>query len=121
MPIEFYKTLHIFGVFAVVLTLGGIGVQMMNGGSWNHPSRRKLAIIHGIGLLAALIGGFGLLGKMGYMADFPLWAGAKLAIWLWMGAVIALFKRKPQRAQALWVAVLLLATAAAWLAIYKPF
>ena len=121
MSLEFYKVLHLFGVFAIILSLGGIGLHAMNGGGWQHPSRALLAAVHGIGLLFALVGGFGMLAKLGHMSSFPGWAAAKLVIWLFMGGVLALFKRKPALAKPMWFMVLVLATMAAWLAVAKPF
>lgn len=121
MSLEFYKVLHLFGVFAIVLSLGGIGLQAMNGGAWQHPKRGLLAATHGVGLLLALIGGFGMLARLGLVTGLPGWAIAKLVIWVFMGGVLMIFKRKPALAKPMWFAVLLLAGVAAWLAVAKPF
>ena len=49
-----------------------------------------------------------------------LWVWLKVAIWLAVGGVVTLVRRRPSWAGALWVLLPLLGGAAAWLAIYKP-
>jgi hypothetical protein len=120
MSVEIYRVLHLTGIFMILLPLGGIGLHMINGGTREFASRKLLAIVHGIGLVIALVAGFGLLARL-HGGALPLWAIAKLVIWLWMGAAPVLFYRRAQMAKVLWFAVLILAAVAACLAIFQPF
>lgn len=121
MSLEFYRALHLTGIFMVLLPLGGIGLHMINGGTRDFAARKLLAMVHGIGLLISLVAGFGLLARLQLMGSLPAWAWVKLLIWLWMGAVPVLFYRRAAMAKVLWFAVLGLAAFAAWLGVFKPF
>lgn len=121
MSIEFYRVLHLIGIFMVLMALGGLGLNAMNGGTRAHASRGFIGMIHGIGLLLAAVAGFGMLAKLGLMGAMPGWAYTKMAIWLVLGALPAVFYKKPQVGKVLWYIVILLGATAAWLAIFKPF
>lgn len=114
-----YKVLH---VLAVVYVFAALGALLLH--SWNRGSKESnrggkwVGMTHGIGLLVVLISGFGMLAKLGL--GFGLWVWLKLAIWLFLGGVIAMIRRRPSWAPALWVVVPLLGGVAAALAIYKP-
>lgn len=120
MSYPFYKVLHLFGIFMVLMSLGGIALHMANGGARQFMNRKWIGMLHGVGLLIALIGGFGLLARLGLTKGFPSWIWGKLAIWLFLGFVPALFYRRPQMAKTLWLAVFVLAVVSASLAVYKP-
>jgi uncharacterized membrane protein SirB2 len=121
MPYEFYKVLHLIGIMFLFFSVGGMVLHGMNGGTKeSNGSRKWLVIGHGVSLVVILVAGFGLLARLGLTQGFPLWVWPKLAIWLAMGAVIALAYRGQAVAKALWVAIPLLGAVAAWLAIYKP-
>ena len=116
--------IHLFGIFLVLMALGGAALNAMNLGSRASDSGRKwVAITHGIGLLIALVGGFGLLARLGisHGADWPLWVWIKLGIWLVFGAMTALIGRNPRHAGLFWALIPVLAVSAAYLAINKPF
>lgn len=118
---EIYKLVHLSGVLLVILALGGIALHMISGGTRNFPHRKFLASLHGIGLLLALVGGFGLLARLNITSDFPGWVWAKGGLYLLLGAIPTLFYRFPGAAKSLWFGVWIAATAAAWLAIFHPF
>lgn len=121
MSYEFYKVLHLVGVF---LTLTGlIGVATLK---WVVPDmpkgpKRAFFLMHGVGLLIAFVAGFGLAARLGMFAKLPGWVWAKIALWLVMGGVIALAKRKGDMGTPLILAFVALAGFAGWLAIFKPF
>ncbi len=116
-----YKVVHLFGIFLIFVSLGGVTLHSMNGGSREHPMRKKAAMTHGVGLLIALVGGFGLLARLGVLSPFPLWAALKLVIWLFMGGAIALaYRAKGGIGKMLWWLFPLLGASAAYLAIFKP-
>ncbi len=117
MPLEFYRILHLVGIFILLFSLGGACLHMMNGGTRNFPHRKWIAMSHGIALLLILVAGFGMLAKLGLMASMPAWVFAKLAIWLVLGGIPALVYRKPQWAKGFWFGILVLACVAAALGV----
>jgi hypothetical protein len=117
---EFYKSVHLFGLFLLIGALGALIMNRINGGSWENPSRKFLAISHGIGTLLVLITGFGMTARGGIAWPWPCWLWGMLAIWLFFGAEIALIRRKPQWSKALWWTTLILAGVAAYLGVFKP-
>jgi hypothetical protein len=121
MTIEFYKTLHLIGIFTVILSLGGMCLHVASGGTREYAGRKLAAITHGVGLLIAFVAGFGLLAKLGYMQAIPGWAIVKIVIWLILGGIPALIYRQRRLAKAFWFSILAFAAFAACLAIYKPF
>ena len=117
-----YKIVHLVGVMMVFLSVGGAAMHAINGGGRQHSWRRPLAITHGFGLVLALIGGFGLLARIGVVhGSLPGWVIAKLAIWLLFAVMIGLVIRKQTWAKSIWIVTLLLGGAAAYLAGSKPF
>lgn len=116
MGILLVKALHITAAFYVFAALGALILHAKNGGA---PAGRKLAgLTHGLALIAVLVTGFATLGMFKYA--FGLWVWLKLAIWLLLGALLAVVNRKPQWAGLLWWLVPLLGGAAAYLALVKP-
>ncbi|HWP57683.1 MAG TPA: hypothetical protein VNL14_07340 [Candidatus Acidoferrales bacterium] len=111
------------GIFLVLVALGGASLAVMGGGARvPYPGRRWVAVTHGLGLLIALVSGFGLLARLGidHGAAWPLWVWAKIGIWVVLGALPAVIARYRQQAALFWWLVPLLAGAAAYLAITKP-
>ena len=119
MSYELYKVLHVLGLSLVVLSLGGILHHVINGGSKVSDTFRKGTMItHGIGLLLLLVAGFGLLAKQG-VHSIPGWVGAKFAIWLVLGAFVAIAYKKQQLAKKFWLAIPALVVVATALAVFK--
>lgn len=121
MSIEFYRLLHLIGIFTVILSLGGMCLHVISGGTKAYSGRKWAAMFHGIGLLITLVSGFGLLAKMGYLQALPGWAIVKLIVWVILGGLPALIYRKPALAKAFWILILAFGALNAWLAIFKPF
>jgi hypothetical protein len=120
MSYEAYKVLHVFAVILTFAILGGLALHSANGGNRESNQMGKLTgALHGMGLLLILVGGFGLLARLG--SGFPLWVLAKLAIWLVVGASAAVITRSPRISRMLLWLLPVLAGVAAWLAVYKPF
>jgi len=119
MSYQFYTWLHLVGVFMVIMSLGGLAFSARVADPQTHPLKMKAVLFHGVGLLIVIVAGFGLLAKTG--VGFPAWAIAKMVIWLCLGGILVLAKRKPSMAIPVWWIVFILAGLAGWLAIFKPF
>jgi hypothetical protein len=121
MPYEFYKVLHLLGIFLLFLSLGGIALFTINGGSKaTNTWRAKVAITHGLATLFVLVGGFGLLARK-YSAGWPMWVYPKIFIWLVFAGVLALAYKSKKIAQGLWLLLPALGLVAIILAVYQPF
>ncbi|MEO5799398.1 MAG: hypothetical protein ABIZ70_01940 [Gemmatimonadales bacterium] len=122
IPYGVYKILHLSGMFLLFTILGGIALHVLNGGTRESNAGRKLAgALHGVALFVILLGGFGMLARLGMVRGaFPGWIWAKLTIWLLLGVFGTLPYRRPQVAKVYLVALPLLGGLAAWFAIYKP-
>ena len=53
MSYEFYKVLHITGIFMVISAVGAHLLNGMLGGSKQFAGKKFVSILHGIGLLIA--------------------------------------------------------------------
>jgi hypothetical protein len=119
---EIYKVIHLVGVLMVFLSLGGLITHVANGGTKNHSWRKPIAITHGIGLLVSLVGGFGLLARLGIVqGGLPAWVWIKLGIWAVFAALIGVLIRKPSVAKPVWPLMIVLGAIAAYIAGSKPF
>lgn len=119
MSYQVYKIIHLSGILMIFLALGGAAVSAWSGGGKKYPGKGLVMATHGIGLLVALVGGFGLLARLGIISGLPLWVWLKIAIWVFLAGVVTVFVRKPSLAKGLWVICLLLGVCAAYLAQYK--
>jgi hypothetical protein len=105
-----YKIIHLIGISALALGMGG----MLAGG----PNRKPFAILQGVALLVMLITGFGLLAKL--KLGFPSFAIAKLVIWLVIGAMPVIVRKLKLPLVATIVISLTLVGIMAWLGVMKP-
>jgi hypothetical protein len=122
MSYQFYKIMHLTGIAMTLLSLGGLMLHAIAGGSKAAmPWRRPVMITHGLGLLLALVGAFGLLARLGIHWPWPGWVIVKLGIWLVLGGAVAVVFRKPEFNRVLWALVIALFAFAAYLANFKPF
>lgn len=102
MSYEFYKILHVLSVVFVFICMA----------AYIYSGKKSFSIGHGVGLLIILVSGFGLLARLGLVQGFPSWVWVKLGVWLVVGAVFAIAKRKllPPFAQILlWLGLLFVA------------
>lgn len=119
MSYQAYKVLHLLGVMMIFLGLGGQLLRAQAGEAAAGVGKAVTGALHGVGLILALVGGFGLIANLG--VGFPGWVWAKVAIWVFLGGVTVLIKRAAGLRAALWFLLPALGVLAAWLAIYKPF
>jgi hypothetical protein len=118
-----YKLIHFIGIFTLITALAVAAAHMLRGGSKaDTPFRRAIGMAHGIALLLILLGGFGMLARLGIVqGGLPGWIYLKLGIWVALGASLTLVYRGREIARALIWAVPLLAAAAGATALLKPF
>lgn len=123
MPLPLYKVIHIVGIILIMSALGGAAVRAMIGGAAEAtPTRRLIAILHGLGAFLVLLGGFGMLARLGIVqGTFPAWLWVKLVIWGMLAAALVIPRRRPTLARPLLLSLPVLGGLAAYMAIYKPF
>ena len=115
MSINFYKLLHLVSVMLVFASLGGLCFVTSD-------KRRLLVILHGVGMLALLVAGFGLLARLGFVqAGMPMWAVVKLGVWVGLGIMPLLMRKLPALARLILLASIALGGYSAHLAITKTF
>ena len=111
----FYKALHIIGIFIALPSIAPLLFHAGQGGEKKENNWRKLLLVgHGIGLFLIILGGFGMLARLG-IHSIPYWIAIKLAIWLFLGAVVTIAYRKRAAAQNLWMAVITVAIIASFI------
>ena len=116
-----YKNMHFLGIFMILVAMGGLILQQINTRTREQAWRRPVAITHGIGMVLVLVGGFGLLARLGIHWPWPGWVIGKVIIWLVFGVLIAVIGRSPSLAKPLWWITIALGALAAYLALNKPF
>ena len=119
-----YKLIHLAGVFLLMVAVAGMTGHATSGHAKEENSAfRSLLILHGLGALFALVGGFGLLARidLGQGGLFPGWVWTKLLLWLFLGGMVALPYRKGPKARILFFLLPLLGLLGGYLASYKPF
>jgi hypothetical protein len=123
VPYAVYKLIHFLGMFILVTVLAAASMHVLRGGTrQDNPYRRVLAIMHGLAAFLILLGGFGMLARLGIVqAGLPTWVILKLGIWLLLSGAIALVYRGPGMARLLLISMPLLVVIAAAIAMYKPF
>lgn len=122
-PFSFYKVVHLLGVVTLFTALGGTVLHALNGGTRHSNAGRGLVgALHGISLLLILIGGFGMMARLGIaQSGFPGWIYAKLGIWVALPFLGMLGARKPEYSRITMILMPIVGGLAAWIAIYKPF
>jgi hypothetical protein len=70
-------------------------------------------------LLISLVSGFGMLAKMGIMGSMPLWIWIKVALWLVLGFLPVLAKKKILSGASVVKLAILVGAALAYLGYFK--
>lgn len=121
MSLLTYKVLHLLGLFLLFVSLGGVALVAVQGGTKQSLIGRRLVYAtHGFGLLLVLVSGFGMLARLGITSGLPGWVWAKLAIWILVAASITLPLRMRSVAVPAWFVLPTLGAVAGWLALFKP-
>ncbi len=123
MSYQVYKLMHIVGIFLLFLSLGGVALFTINGGTKSGNKWKAIAAAtHGFGLIFLIVAGFGMMARLGIPhASWPGWVYAKIVIWLLFGGLLTLVYKRQSYAKILWFGFPILGFLAAYLAIFKPF
>ncbi len=121
MPLELYKVLHITGAFLLIMSFSAASFYFLSQSDAAAFKKKFISINHGVGLFLLLLGGFGMLARLGIHWPWPGFIFVKFAIWLIFGFYITLIKKKPEISMLSWFLGLLLAVIAVIMAVYKPF
>jgi hypothetical protein len=123
MPYAIYKLIHFLGIFTLLGALVAAAMHVLRGGTRaDDPYRRRLLAAHGIAAFLVLLGGFGMLARMGVMhGTLPGWVLLKLALWVVIAGLVALPYRGRAGARFVLAGLPLLLLVAAATALYKPF
>jgi hypothetical protein len=120
VPYELYRLIHFAGIFLTFLALGGLTLRALTGGGEAVLARRIALASHGFGLFLVLLGGFGMLARLGPHGAMGTWVWIKLGVWLVLGAAVVVAKRLPKASTLLWALLPVLGLVAAWSAQSKP-
>jgi len=116
-----YKIVHLTGIFLLFCALGGLSSLSAKGAlAEGGPARKFASAAHGLSLIIVLVGGMGLLARLGMNGPWPMWVWLKIALWFVMGALIIVIRRAGTKAGILLFLFPLLGALAAFLAVYKP-
>ena len=97
MRLAIYYPIHFIGIFLLFMCIGAMCIHVRNGGDKKeNPSRKFLAITHGVALLLVMTGGMGLMTAYSYFNPIPTFVIIKLVIWLILGFSSLLIYKLPQ-------------------------
>lgn len=111
MSPQVYHIIHLVGVLCLFV---GIGSFLTSSGT-DRPGMK----FHGIGLLLLLVAGFGMVAKMKLSYSSP-WVIAKIVIWLLLGVLPVLAKRRVLNPGVIVTLAIVLGSVAAYLGYFKP-
>ncbi|CAN5741356.1 hypothetical protein BH23GEM6_BH23GEM6_07430 [soil metagenome] len=119
---QFYNLVHIIGLVLLMIGLTGIFLNT-NAQRTDRMGRRVPFLFHGLGVFLILLGGFGMLARLGIVhgASWPGWIWVKVAVWALLAIAALLPLRFPRTALPLLLLLPMLGGLAAYMAIYKPF
>ena len=108
-----------FGLAVVMLGLGAI----LGPGRDAPGSRRWGNLLHGTGLFLMLVGGFGMMARLGIggPGSWPVWLIVKMGIWLLLALLPVAVRRGVVPRSISWLIAAFLVATAAWSALIKPF
>ena len=118
---DILKFFHITGALMILAGLAALWGMSYAGTPIKKNVRIPLALIHGLGMLLSLGGGWMMLAKFTADGPIPGWAWAKLALWLVLGGSMVLAKRKAHVGLGILGLFIGLSVTAILLAVFKPF
>lgn len=120
---QFYNLVHIVGLVLLMAALGGIAFTAgTSGGRGSTMLRRSAFGFHAVGIFLILLGGFGMMARLGIVqgTSWPGWIWVKVGVWATLGLAAFLPHRFPRTAGPLLLLLPVLGGLAAYMAIYKP-
>lgn len=115
MPLAIYHIAHIIGLIFVFIGFGAL---------LSSDSARSAMKWHGTGLVISAITGFGLLAKLGItstsMLAWPTWVWIKIALWLVLGFLPVLARRRVLAPHAVILLAVVVAGVMGYLGYMKP-
>jgi len=111
MSIQTYHFLHLIGLILVFIGFGGL---------LSSEGAKKSMKWHGIGLVISFVSGFGMLAKMGIMGSMPVWVWIKIGLWLVLGFLPVLAKRRVLSSQVVVLIAILIGAVLGYLGYFKP-
>jgi dipeptide/tripeptide permease len=117
-----YQLLVVLHLLGLALLTYGFGVLLTTSSARldeNKKLRLPGVLTHGIGLLILIVTGFIMFFQVKYSTH--AWIGIKFVIWLVLGGMIALIRRKPEKRNVWMLCLLILVAAAAYLGRTKAF
>jgi NAD/NADP transhydrogenase beta subunit len=118
MSLPFYHYLHLIGLILVFIGFGGL---------FSSEGAKKAMMWHGIGLVISFVSAFGMLAKMskGLPEGSPSlytqpWVIAKMVLWLVLGFLPVLAKRRVIAAPLVVLIAAIVGAALAYLGYFKP-
>lgn len=121
-PRDAYEIVHLIGIAMLFIAIGGVAVHAANGGTKaNTKTRGIVAATFGTGSFLILLGGFGMMARLGLVRGMPPgWLMVKMLIWLVLSAIVLLPYRKPALAKPFMILLPFLVGLAVYMAVYKP-
>lgn len=119
ISLEIYKLIHIIGLIILFFAFGGVLFFALSKSALPRSMQKVSSIFHGVGLFLILLGGFGMLARLGMAKEWPLWVILKLVIWLLLGGGMVLAKKMQNLAIYLTIGFIMLASCAAYLGLFK--
>ena len=119
-----YNVAHIVGIIMIMAALGALALHAMNGGTRDsNRAHGLIAGLHGLGAFLVLLGGFGMLARIGFEhgSPFPGWLVVKIVIWLVLAGSVIVPYRRSMLGKPLLLVLPILGGLAAYMAVYKPF
>lgn len=118
-----YRLIHLGAVFGILSALSAASILKLKSSDDSIRSYPKaLAVVHGVAAFFILLGGFGMLARIGTPeGGLPGWILAKLGIWLSLAVAMWVQSRSRSGAKAVLLLAPVLALLAAAIAFTKPF
>lgn len=122
MPKDIYLILHIAGIILTVQALAVASFLAFKGDIHaNEKAPKIIHIVHGVGLFLVILGGFGMIAKLGIGFPWPGWLWVKLGVWVVFGGATVVIRKYPDSGRAWFFMITALVVLAAAMAILKPF
>ena len=116
-----YKLVHLLGILILVGGLGSLWALASGvSAEGRRTARRWVLVTHGTAMFLILLGGFGMLARLGITGSWPLWIWIKISVWVLLGVLPVVLRRPEKPRVVLFFVIPLLGILAAWAAVFHP-